>query len=79
MKQILTIGYREFILPASANVNALLKALSTAKPAEKRMSGDHYCYIIGGNVDIKVELVEDRFVISPSDRKAIPEKTGGPY
>ena len=83
MKQILEIGYTTLVLPESANLNAILKALGGAKIAETKHGELEEKYVefyhLKGSPKIEIKLVEDRFVIDPNKRKAIPQHTGGPY
>lgn len=79
MKHILTIGYERFALPASANVNAILKALASAKKVKPRFHSGHEYFEEEGSAEISVRLVDDSFVVDPKKRARIPEKTGGPY
>jgi hypothetical protein len=80
MKQILTIGHQHFVLPATANLNLLLKTLSSAREVEKRWhESTTYWDLLTRECAFKVELVKDSAVIDPASRKRIPEQTGGPY
>lgn len=68
MKTILTIGYNDYILPNSVNVNTLLQSLSKAIPTEKKFHDGNYYYIPGKerSSDLQVSMVK---------RKLIPEKS----
>lgn len=78
MKQILSLDYQEFVLPASVNLNAILKALSSSKRAKVRYHDGNYYYEVAGTPAIAIKVVDEKFIIDPSKRKAIPEKTGDP-
>lgn len=76
MKTILTIGYSDFVLPASVNVNALLGALQKAEAVEHRYSSEsnrHIYYRRDRDVEIAVKLVPDGDVRSSKELKAIAE------
>ena len=76
MKTILTIGYHHYELPASANVNLILKALSGAVEMEKNWHEGNYYYTPAKDPGaLQVKLVDNKFVID-GKRKIIPEHSG---
>jgi len=75
-KTILTIGYREYLLPASANVNVLLKALAGCVELESRFhDGQQFYFPSKKSITIKIETVDARQVIE-GKQIMIPEKCG---
>ena len=81
MKTILRIGYAFFVLPASANVNAIIGVLNKATPVELHYSGSQKIYTPASERDqsrVSIEMVDDEQVIDPKSKKtkAIPEKAG---
>ena len=78
MKTLLTIGHNHFILPDSANVNVLLKALSSAKEVDDNWTGNTYQYVLTDKAPrIEVKMINEKHIIDPKkNRKAIPEKAG---
>lgn len=76
MKQILRIDHVDLVLPASTNLNALIKALSSAKRADSRYHESQMFYELKGAPDIQIKLVSDDLIIDPTKRKAIPANTG---
>jgi hypothetical protein len=74
-KIILKFGHRSYILPASVNVNTLIKSLSGAMEADDNYHDGDYYYTPTEAVKIEIILVDAKFVIDPK-RKRIPEKAG---
>lgn len=77
MKQIISFDYSEYVLPASVNLNAILKALSSAQRVKSRYHAGNYYYEVQDSPSVEIKLVDEKFIIDPSKRKAIPEVTGG--
>lgn len=78
MKIILTIGYQHFLLPASANVNAIISVLNKSTPLNFDKVGEDYVYVTETDTDrakLKIEMVDDNKVIDPAKvkRKALSE------
>jgi hypothetical protein len=74
MKTVLTIGYTQFLLPSSVNVNALLGALQKAVPVEERyVDGRHVYYRRDRDTEVSVKLVADADIRDSKKLKALPE------
>ena len=77
MKTILTIGHAHYVLPASANVNVIMKALSGAVQVDDRWNdGETFYHPMDRSVRVKAELVQDRFVIDRKKLKRLPQHAG---
>jgi hypothetical protein len=74
LKTILTIGHEHFLLPASANINAVLAILAKAQPLRRewKASGEVY-YPEATPMRVSVEIVPDSHIIDTKKLKAIPE------
>lgn len=78
MKIIIEIGHTKFLMPPSANVNAVLQVLSKAILVDEDHRSGRTVYLPAKerpySVPIKVEMIEDHQFLDPKKRKAIPEK-----
>ena len=77
MKTILSIGHNHYLLPASVNVNTLLKTLSGARSLERDWNPvQRDTYKIENEIEIEIKIVKDEQVKPPKKAKQIPEKSG---
>jgi hypothetical protein len=74
-RTILCLGHRHYLLPASANINLLLKAFSGAVELDDQYHDGEYFYRPLKQVKIEIKFVDPRFVLD-GKRKMIPERCG---
>jgi hypothetical protein len=75
MKTILSIGYRHYVLPASANVSTIIKNLAGAVEAEEKYHDGKYYYVPKEGIEMNFKVVKPEFVLD-GKRRSIPEKCG---
>ena len=76
MKTIIRIGYRDYLLPASANVNLLLKTLGDAVELEVKFIDAQQIYFpCKDHREIEVRVVRDSQVLD-GKQKLLKEKAG---
>jgi hypothetical protein len=75
MKTVLEIGYNKYLLPASANVNQLIKILGEAKELRYEGRGNQDHWTVQEPPEVKVSVVKDSQIIYPKKPKLIAEKS----
>lgn len=78
MPTIISIGYREYLLPGDVNVNTLIKALEGACEVEKHRdeARRRYFYTRGELPEISIEVVPKDAIREPKKPKQIPAQAG---
>lgn len=76
MPTIISLGYREYLLNESVNVNVLIKALEGARVVEKHRPQhlDHYEYTVGEHPEISIDIVRKEQIRPPKKPLGIPAK-----
>ena len=76
MKTILSIGHRHYLLPDSANVNTILKALSAARELDRRWdsTSNRERYTLAPDaVDVSIKMISPKDILDPKKPKQIAE------